>query len=145
MSIDTPEGNITLGTIHAAAFKLLIWMGIIGGPTFAASMWHYSHKISEHEWRISALEHSRTSGGNISGASINVGKTADIAESAREYLTVQEVAARESKDERTILLWIETGRIDPAPIKNGKSWAISEDYRILPQVSANIRKPAEPP
>ncbi|MDH4474889.1 MAG: helix-turn-helix domain-containing protein [Verrucomicrobiaceae bacterium] len=142
MSIDDGEQRITLGTIHAAAFKLLIWMGIIGGPTFAAAMWHASFKLNEHDWRISALERTAHRGsGNISGASINVGKAGEkVAESGRDYLTVQEVAEREGKDERTITLWIEGGRIEPAPTKVGKAWVISEDYRILPQVSGNFRE-----
>lgn len=145
MSIDDGDSRITLGTIHAAAFKLLIWMGIIGGPTFAAAMWHASFKLNEHDWRITALERTSHRGsGNISGASINMGKAVEaVAERGREFLTVQEVAEREGMDERTILLWIEGGRIEPVPVKEGKSWVIAEDYRILPQVSANLRKESE--
>jgi hypothetical protein len=142
MSIDDGDSRITLGTIHAAAFKLLIWMGIIGMPAFAAAFWHASFKLNEHDWRIAALERSAHRGsGNISGASINVGKTGDkVAESGREYLTVAEVAVREGKDERTITMWIEGGRIEPVPRKVGKAWVIAEDYRILPQVSVNFRE-----
>jgi hypothetical protein len=140
MSIDDGDSRITLGTIHAAAFKLLIWMGIIGMPAFAAAFWHASFKLNEHDWRIAALERTAHRGsGNISGASINVGKSDEkVAESGREYLTVAEVAVREGKDERTITLWIEGGRIEPVPTKMGKAWVIAEDYRILPQVSVNF-------
>jgi hypothetical protein len=78
-------------------------------------------------------------------ASISVGATESVADSARDYLTVAEVATRESKAERTIIEWIETGRIDPAPTKPAKEWVIAANYRILPQLSANSRTPAEPP
>ena len=142
MSIDDGDSRITLGTIHAAAFKLLIWMGIIGMPAFAAAFWHAAFKLNEHDWRIAALERTAHRGsGNISGASINVGKAGDkVAESGREYLTVAEVAEREGKEERTITLWIEGGRIEPVPRKVGTAWVIAEDYRILPQVSVNFRE-----
>lgn len=78
-------------------------------------------------------------------ASISVGATDSVADSARDYFTVAEVAKRETKSERTIIEWIESGRIDPAPTKPAKEWVISASYRILPQLSANSRNPEEPP
>lgn len=54
----------------------------------------------------------------------------------RDYLLVSEVALREGKSERTITDWIEAGRIQPAPIKEGKEWRISAEYRIPPQLTA---------
>jgi hypothetical protein len=149
MSIRDDDGKeiLQLSKIWAWSFKLLMVMvPFVALTLFSWGTW-VTVTIFDHASQIRLLHDraTRSGGGNISGASINVGKAEDIAESAREYLTVQEVADRESKDERTILLWIEGGRIDPAPVKTGKSWAISEDYRILPQVSANNRKPAAPP
>jgi len=69
--------------------------------------------------------------------SVNVGAVETVADtdSAREYLTVQEVAEREGVTDRTVINWIEEGRIVPAPEKAGKSWAISESFRILPHVA----------
>lgn len=149
MSIKDEDGNeiIHLNKIWSASFKLLMVMvPFVALTLFSWGTWA-TITIFQNSTDIQVLKdrHNRGGGGNISGASINVGKAEDIAETGRQYLTVQEVADRESKDERTILLWIEGGRIDPAPIKNGKAWAISEDYRILPQVSANSRNPEEPP
>jgi hypothetical protein len=57
--------------------------------------------------------------------------------SRRDYLLVSEVATREGKAERTIIEWIEAGRIQPAPTKNGKEWRISAEYRIPPQLAAS--------
>ena len=54
----------------------------------------------------------------------------------RDYLLVSEVALREGKSERTITDWIESGRIQPAPIKSGKEWRIAAEYRIPPQLTA---------
>lgn len=149
MSIKDEDGHeiIHLNAVWSASFKLLMVMvPFVALTLFSWGTWA-TITIFDHATQLQILQdrHSRPSGGNISGASINVGKADTLADSGREYLTVQEVAEREQKDERTILLWIEGGRIDPTPIKAGKSWSISADYRILPQVSANSRKPAEPP
>lgn len=59
------------------------------------------------------------------------------ATSRRDYFLVSEVATREGKSERTIIEWIEAGRIQPAPSKEGKEWRISESYRIPPQLAAS--------
>lgn len=61
--------------------------------------------------------------------------------SRRDYLLVSEVATREGKAERTIIEWIEAGRIQPAPTKNGKEWRISAEYRIPPQLAASSGNP----
>lgn len=74
-------------------------------------------------------------------ASINVGATDTLVESARDYLTVSEVALREGKAERTILDWIETGRIQPTPTKPSKEWIIAANYRITPQLAASSGTP----
>ena len=76
-----------------------------------------------------------------SNASISVGATESVVDSARDYLTVSEVALREGKAERTILDWIETGRIDPAPTKPSKEWIIAAKYRITPQLAAQSGTP----
>ena len=58
--------------------------------------------------------------------------------SRRDYLLVSEVATREGKSDRTILDWIESGRIQPAPTKEGKEWRIAVEYRIPPQFAASL-------
>ena len=147
MSIKDEDGNeiIHLNRIWSASFKLLMVMvPFVALTLFSWGTWA-TITIFQNSTDIQVLKDrgNRGGGGNISGASINVGKAENVAESGREYLTVQEVAEREQKDERTILLWIEGGRIDPTPIKAGKSWSISADYRILPQVSATFRSEPE--
>lgn len=83
-----------------------------------------------------------TSAAPGSNASINVGAaTETVVDSARDYLTVSEVALREGKAERTIIEWIETGRIDPAPTKPSKEWIIAAKYRITPQLAAQSGTP----
>lgn len=83
-----------------------------------------------------------TSAAPGSNASINVGAaTESIVETARDYLTVSEVAAREGKAERTIIEWIETGRIQPQPTKPSKEWIIAANYRITPQIAAQSGTP----
>jgi hypothetical protein len=57
--------------------------------------------------------------------------------SHRDYYLVSEVALREGKSERTIIEWIEAGRIQPTPVKTGKEWRIAEEYRIPPQLAAS--------
>jgi len=57
--------------------------------------------------------------------------------SHRDYYLVSEVAIREGKAERTIIEWIEAGRIQPAPTKEGKEWRIAASYRIPPQLAAS--------
>lgn len=78
--------------------------------------------------------------------SVNVGAVEAVADtdSAREYLTVQEVAEREGVTDRTILNWIDEGRIHPTPIKEGKSWVIAEDFRIIPHVAEAGKTKPEP-
>lgn len=139
MGIHDDDGKeiITVNKLQGFVFKVAIWMMAIGMPALGVSMVWQRDTIRDHELRIGWLERSThgTKGG-IS-QSVNVGEASKGAQSGREFLTVQEVAEREGRDERTILLWIESGRIQPEPVKEGKAWVIAEDYRILPQVSAN--------
>lgn len=67
--------------------------------------------------------------------SVNVGQAdADKAmvESARDYITTSDIAARENVTEREVLDWIASGRIEPMPVKEGKSWVIAKNFRIVP-------------
>lgn len=58
-------------------------------------------------------------------------------QSARAYLTTADVALREGIAERTVVEYINQGRISPAPEKTGKSWSIAAEYRILPPNAAS--------
>ena len=72
--------------------------------------------------------------------SVNIGDATPITTPARDFLNVNEVAAREGLSPRTITEYIATGRIDPPPTRNGtRPWAIAADYRIRPQTAAIIR------
>jgi hypothetical protein len=72
--------------------------------------------------------------GNISN-SINMGSAeadTEMVDSAKTWLTTKDVATREGCDERTVLNYIARGQIVPMPEKDGKSWRISEGFRIIP-------------
>lgn len=122
MSIQDEDGNsiVTLGAIHAAVFRFVIWAAAISIPGGIVATYHVLRTVDNHEWRLQLLERDSSRGGNVS-QNVNVGAVEDVAESAREYLTVQEVAEREGVTDRTILNWIDEGRIHPAPIKEGKA------------------------
>jgi hypothetical protein len=141
MSIKDNDGNeiLQLSWIWSASFKLLLLLvPFVAITLFSWGTW-VTLTLFDHSAEIRILQDrsGRNGGGNISGASINVGKADEkVAESARQYLTVKEVAERESAAERTVISWIENGRIEPAPIKAGKEWQISAEYRIPPQVAA---------
>jgi hypothetical protein len=142
MSIKDNDGNeiLQLSWIWSASFKLLLLLvPFVAITLFSWGTW-VTLTLFDHSAEIRILQDrsGRGGGGNISGASINVGKAdGKMAESARQYLTVSEVATAEGKSERTIIAWIEEGRIQPAPIKAGKEWQISAEYRIPPQVAAD--------
>lgn len=67
--------------------------------------------------------------GNSNSVHIGAGS---FQETRKTYFTTAEVAARESIAERTLLTWIEEGRISPAPQKIGRAWSIPVDYKISP-------------
>jgi hypothetical protein len=70
--------------------------------------------------------------------SVNVGQSKDGKEpllTARDYLTTADIAQREKVTERAVTEWINEGRIIPEPIKQGKSWVIAKNFRIIPQDS----------
>ena len=144
MSFKDENGHeiLHMNSLWAASFKLLLIMvPFVSLTLFSWGTW-VTVSIFEHSSRLKLLEDrsTRGGGGSINGASINVGKADgvdDIAGStARDYLTVKEVAVKEQRDERTITLWIEQGRLLPAPVKDGKAWVIDPGYRIIPQYSA---------
>lgn len=57
--------------------------------------------------------------------------------SAKTWLTAADVAQREKVTERTVVNYIESGQIQPPPIKAGKEWHIAENFRIIPKDAEN--------
>ena len=144
MSImDEDREIVTLGTVNGWAFKLAIWFA----PFF--SIWMVT-KVLAHDTEIAVLkmQMSMHNGGKVS-QSVNVGQAKDakgvlVNDSAKTWLTTKDVAAREGVTERTVINYIENGMIEPAPVKNGKSWEIAETFRIVPNDSEDCREIQNP-
>lgn len=62
--------------------------------------------------------------------SLHIGTTPPAPASHAEWLTTEEVAARERRAPRTILTWIAEGRIQPPPVQSDRSWRISPGYTL---------------
>lgn len=78
--------------------------------------------------------------GNSNAVNIGAALPAISGEQSRkDYLTTAEVASRENIAERTLLTWIEQGRIQPAPEKSSRAWLIPVNYRIQPPSAAPSR------
>lgn len=152
MSIQEDNGNtiVTMGTVNAMAFKVLIWIGLVATPAAFVLFWNLDTQLQLHDWRIAALERQSARSGGVT-QSVNVGDASsaltktDDETSAKTWLTVQEVAKREHVTDRSVLNYIEAGLIDPEPQKNGKSWVIAENYRIVPKDSASCGTGEERP
>jgi hypothetical protein len=71
--------------------------------------------------------------------SLNIGPQSAVTAPQRDYLTTEEVATRENVSPRTVLTWIETGRIQPTPTRAGRAWTIAPHYRLQPQFTADSR------
>lgn len=98
-----------------------------------------TYTINQHSTSIAVLEAVRGDANGVS-QSVNVGEASAALtkageDSARTWLTVQEVAKRERVTDRSVLNYIESGMIDPEPQKSGNSWVIAENYRIVPKDS----------
>jgi hypothetical protein len=128
------ESVIRLGTIHSWLFKISMW----AAPIFF--IWAVT-AIMRHDTEIAVLKMQvamMNSGGKGSvSQNVNVGK-ADAAEvelTARDYVTTADIAAKEQVTERAVIDWIAAGRIEPPPVKSGKSWVIAKNFRIVPNDS----------
>ena len=71
--------------------------------------------------------------------SVNIGAQSAVTAPQRDYLTTEELATREGVSPRTVITWIESGRIQPPPIRAGRAWTISPDYRLQPLLTAENR------
>jgi len=78
---------------------------------------------------------SQGQSGNNTNA-VNIGAQS-AASPQRDFLDTDEVGKREGVTSRTVLTWIEQGRIEPQPTRDGRAWNISANYRILPLLTAN--------
>jgi hypothetical protein len=128
------ESVIRLGTIHSWLFKISMW----AAPIFF--IWAVT-AIMRHDTEIAVLKMQvamMNSGGKGSvSQNVNVGK-ADGAKAeltARDYVTTADIAAKEQVTERAVIDWIAAGRIEPPPVKSGKSWVIARNFRIMPNDS----------
>jgi hypothetical protein len=68
--------------------------------------------------------------------SVNVGQADGenaLAETSRDYVTTADIAKQEQVTERAVIDWISAGRIEPMPVKAGKSWTIAKNFRIIRQ------------
>ena len=85
MSIQDSNGDniVVLNTLHAWAFKALIWIGMIATPTGMSLFWRYGHSIDNHELRLNYLERSVNQRPGVS-QSVNVGQ-ADSAKMASDH------------------------------------------------------------
>jgi hypothetical protein len=140
---DDQKEIIRLGTVHSWVFKIVLW----GAPVFG--LWAVN-RIVDHDTQIAVLKMQvqmlSGSGGSVS-QNVNVGHAKDPAAqlaSARDYLTTAEVAEKEQVSERTVTQWITEGRLDPPPVKAGKSWTIAKNVRILPQDTAECGETPKP-
>ncbi len=139
MSIEdttSSDSIIKLGTIHSWLFKISMW----AAPIFF--IWAVK-AIMRHDTEIAVLKMQvvMMQGGGKGSVSqnVNVGK-ADAAETeltSRDYVTTADIAAKEQVTERAVIDWIAAGRIEPPPVKNGKSWGIARNFRIMPNDSEN--------
>jgi len=137
MSIIEEDSNskITLGTVHAWIFKI----SLLVCPFFAAWM---VTTVLMHDREIAVLKMQvvMMQSGNKGSVSqnVNVGKAdakPEVANSARDYVTTADIAAQEKVSERAVLDWIAAGKIEPLPVKAGKSWVIAKNFRIVPNDS----------
>ena len=132
-----PTDNVQIGTIWKGMAVIAFMM--LSFTCVTALTWGVwvTVSIKEHDTKFAVLE-ERTSGGKGVSQSVNVGSTdpnKPLEASAKTWLTTKDVAEREGITERTALNYIEQGMIDPTPRKNGKSWEIAANFRILPNDS----------
>jgi len=132
---DDAEAPVNFGALWRAGAVLAFGMlSFITVGLFTWGVW-VTRAINGHDKQIAVLQ--ERSGGKGISQSVNVGEVKDAAgklvkESAKTWLTTKDVAERQGITERTVLNYIENGMIEPTPVKNGKSWEIAENFRIVP-------------
>lgn len=161
MSIEPLDDSavITMGTVHTMLFKFLLWIGPIVAGATVLTLWDMRETVTHHEWVIGLQDRRlhilETKAGlaaadlrpvgstNTNSISINTAKEAPP--SGRDYLTTEEVAAREGVSSHTVTNWIQAGLIDPPPARrDGRgSFAIDSHYAVLSEKSRKLRNSSE--
>jgi hypothetical protein len=124
------------------AWSVLLKVGLLLVPfAIAFGVWGVTN-IFDHSARLRLLEYrldhvAGHAGNNTNNLSIGSPTTSDADTSHKDFISTEDVAAKEKVTARTVINWINHGLIQPAPTKEGKSWVISENYRILPHSSEN--------
>jgi hypothetical protein len=128
------ESVIRLGTIHSWLFKISMWAAPIFFIWAVTAIMRHDTEIAVLKMQMSMMQ----SGGKGSvSQNVNVGKAddAEVQLTARDYVTTADIAAKEQVTERAVIDWIAEGRIEPPPVKSGKSWVIAKNFRIVPNDS----------
>ena len=100
------------------SLRLWIWVGIgTNVILFIFKMW---------------MPHAPQAPTSVHGNSVQIGTGPTVAPQ-RDYLTTEEVAAREGVAARTVTEWAREGKFTPEPVKGERAWQFAADYRVLPQ------------
>lgn len=129
---ESSDTVINMGTVHGWLFKISLWVAPIFFLWAVAAIVRHDTEIAVLKMQIVMMQNGGK--GSVS-QNVNVGKAtppAEMVDSARDYVTTADIAARENVTERAVLDWIASGRIEPMPVKEGKSWVIAKNFRIVP-------------
>ena len=129
------ESVIRLGTIHSWLFKISMWAAPIFFIWAVTAIMRHDTEIAVLKMQIAMMQGSGK--GSVS-QNVNVGKAdakTGLVETSRDYVTTADIAKQEQVTERAVIDWISAGRIDPMPVKSGKSWVIARNFRIVPNDS----------
>jgi hypothetical protein len=129
------DSVIRLGTVHSWLFKISMWAAPIFFIWAVTAIMRHDTEIAVMKMQIAWMQSSNGGGKGSVSQNVNVGKAeteAELAASARDYVTTADIAKQEKVSERAVIDWIAAGRIEPMPVKSGKSWAIARNFRILP-------------
>jgi hypothetical protein len=129
------ESVIRLGTIHSWLFKISMWAAPIFFIWAVTAIMRHDTEIAVLKMQIAMMQ-----GGGKGSVSqnVNVGKAdakTGLVETSRDYVTTADIAKQEQVTERAVIDWISAGRIEPMPVKSGKSWVIAKNFRIVPNDS----------
>lgn len=138
-----PNAPLQFGTLWRA--MAVLGFAMLTASTVGLFTWGVWVTVSiyAHGTEIAILKDRSGSKGVSQNVNVGQAKAAEMAmPSAKTWLTTKDVAAREKVTERTVLNYIAAGQIEPAPVKDGKEWKISEHFRIVPNAAENCGEPA---
>jgi len=116
--IETLEADLVAMKSKIDGLRLLMWLNIALSVVFGL----VKFLMAGHGGAPSSA----------SGNSVQIG-TAPTVVPQRDYLTTEEVAAREGVAARTVTEWAREGKFTPEPVKGERAWQFAADYRVLPQ------------